>query len=651
MKKILVFSTLLFFLCGTVNAQGIVREKTFNSTFDTVTDKLEKNLSKYYNKNISLRTSVSNGKKGGHTSINWDTVYDENGENPQRDKFKLFVRELSANSVSVKLFYDFEYTSNGSYTKPNREMSAALYSDMWEVLEANNDSSLKEKQFKKVINGKKIAETNSEDKKNKKSSKTKSASKEAKSNKNKNKSNKNKDDVATRNVQAENNENTEISENEKSENTDVLEENKEAPAEDALDIKAVGPINTEVIVPDVEEAEVSNEKQKIDTPQTEPIESIVPITNEPEQEEEPKKSEIKEAFEAAEQAIENTPVVLQTEQAVDIAVEAEQSVKEEQESSASATDEIPIDTAETLTTETVTAESTENTEPAQLQTQDEQENQQVIAVDLKQKEKEEKKAQKLKEKEELKKQKEELAAQRQKEKEELAEKKEQERQALIAVKLQQQEEAKKQKEELAAQRQKEKEEKLKEQEEAKRLKEEAKQKEKEELAAKKLQEQEELKRQQEAELAAIKQKEEDEAKRAEAELAAANLKKKQQKQKEHEDLEKSKSRTYDISYYKVYSTMLENVSKNVKGIATSDEEQGIIVTDWTYSGNALQSHKAKRRFKITLRFTEISENQTGVSAETEFETFLIDWKKQVLKDTFLTDYYNSLFNDLEEGLK
>ena len=108
MKKIFVLTTTLLFFFNIVSAQEILREKTFNLSFDTITDKMEKNLSKYYGKNIAIRTSLSNGQKGGHASINWDTVYDENGEFPQRDKFKLFVREVTKNSTSVKLFYEFD---------------------------------------------------------------------------------------------------------------------------------------------------------------------------------------------------------------------------------------------------------------------------------------------------------------------------------------------------------------------------------------------------------------------------------------------------------------------------------------------------------------------------------------------------------------
>ncbi len=474
MKKIFVFITTLLFFFGSASAQEIIREKTFNLTFDTIADKLESNLSKYYGKNIVIRTRISNGQKGGHASINWDVLYDENGEFPQRDKFKLFVREINKNSISVKLFYEFEYTSNGVYVKADRGIMASCYANMWSILEADKVSSVKEKQYRKEVNGKKMSSS----------------------------------------------------------------------------------------------ADVKKEKKKKEKKKKEPKAKVVPIVENNVGEELPE---------------------IQTESKQKTELKSEQKSKQKMKIESVNTDEEPKKDITPVTNERIEAkEKATAEEEKELAAKIEAERQAAIAAELQREE-------------ELRRQEEELAKQKQKEEEELAAKIEAERQAAIAAELQREEELRRQEEELAKQ----------------------KQKEEEELAAKKLQE----------------------------EIAAMELLEQQKKQQEIEDLEKAKTRIYNLSYYKVYSTMLENVSKNVKSIKTADEEKGLIVTDWTYSGNALQSHKAKRRFRITLNIVEISETQTSVSIETEFETFLVEWKKQVYKDSFLKDYYNSLFNDLEEGLK
>lgn len=652
MKKIFVLVVSLFVFCNFVIAENITREKTFYSNFDTVTDKIEKNLSKYYKKDLKIRNSISNGKKGGHASINWDTIYDANNENPQRDKFKIFVREVSKNITNVKLFYEFEYTSRKAkaYVKPGKEAMIGYYNEIWAVMEADNPSSVKEKQYKNIVNGKAVEE--------------KADKKEKKEKNSKNKNNKSEGIAIVSDV-------TEKEDDSKVETKQISSDIKKSSSGDKDFGKAE---KTEDLAK--EETESGNQQA---------VDAIVPIVQ-PEQGEEiveDKKDEqieeksttekIKESVKAAEDAVENSPVIGQIKDNADTAVEVEQTM----EKSEMETEEESIEKEEPKQEESSVAlalalqtapaieepkqEISEDIKPAaaddlelkKLQKQEElrkQKEEQAAKREELRKQKEETKKQKEAELAALKQQKEEEAAQKLKEKEEAKKQKEAN---LVALKLQK-EEARKKKEEEAAQKLKEKEEAKKQKEAelaALRIqKEEEAKKKKEEFEAKKLQEEEALKQQKEVELDALKAKEEEEAKIQEQILAEQKLQEEKQKQQDLEDLKKAKTRTYNLSYYKVYSTMFDNLSRNVKSIQSADEEKGEIVTDWTYSGNALQSHKAKRRFKITLRFTEISDNQTQVLADTQFQTYLIEWKDQVLKDKFLADYYKSLFTDLEDGL-
>ena len=110
-----------------------------------------------------------------------------------------------------------------------------------------------------------------------------------------------------------------------------------------------------------------------------------------------------------------------------------------------------------------------------------------------------------------------------------------------------------------------------------------------------------------------------------------------------------RERTYNIEYSKVYSKMLANIAKTFKSIQFADRESGVILTDFIYPGDTIQQFFVKRRFKINLLLSKISETETSVSAEvlTQVESNYGYQDLEIKKDK---NIYDTLFKILEDGL-
>ena len=132
-----------------------------------------------------------------------------------------------------------------------------------------------------------------------------------------------------------------------------------------------------------------------------------------------------------------------------------------------------------------------------------------------------------------------------------------------------------------------------------------------------------------------------------------NKKIKEKEQEKNFNLEKIKTRQYNIHYDKIYSIMLSNVAKRLKTIEFADKDSGVILTGWIYPGDVFQSLVLKRRFKINLNFKKINENKTNVCTENTTQIFFYDWtdvKQSKQKKKHLIRDYNALFEVLEDGL-
>ncbi len=146
-KKTLLLFALLFIFCVVSNSQEIEKEKTFNQPFETVSDRIIQNLSKYYNKSFK---PVRN-KNHIYFSMNWKTVYDKS-KNEQRERFKINIYKTDEETTNIKLDYQVEYTIKFNNKKQKIKLENELlndyYNDVWEILETEDTNNIQEVKYR-----------------------------------------------------------------------------------------------------------------------------------------------------------------------------------------------------------------------------------------------------------------------------------------------------------------------------------------------------------------------------------------------------------------------------------------------------------------------------------------------------------------------
>lgn len=153
-KKTLLLFALLFIFCVVSNSQEIEKEKTFNQPFETVSDRIIQNLSKYYGKSFKTRRALNkNGKRHTYFSTNWETAYDkDNKNNEQKERFKINIYETDQEKTSVKLNYQVEYRIEIDNKKQTFNIDGntldKYYDDFFELLSNENINTIQKFQYK-----------------------------------------------------------------------------------------------------------------------------------------------------------------------------------------------------------------------------------------------------------------------------------------------------------------------------------------------------------------------------------------------------------------------------------------------------------------------------------------------------------------------
>ncbi len=144
-RKILLFFTLMFICYSFASAQE--QERIFNKSFETASNQIIQNLSKYYNKSFK----PVRDKKHIYFSMNWKTVYDKN-KNEQKERFKINIYKADEETTNVKLDYQVEYTikvdNKKTKIKLENELLNDYYNDIWKILETEDTNNIQEVKYR-----------------------------------------------------------------------------------------------------------------------------------------------------------------------------------------------------------------------------------------------------------------------------------------------------------------------------------------------------------------------------------------------------------------------------------------------------------------------------------------------------------------------